>query len=46
MLEPLQTRYLSEVYQKLAELLEEDGKKDEALVVLKKAVAIQAKPLR
>ena len=45
-LEALQTRYLSEVYQKLAELLEEDGKKDEALVVLKKAVAIQARPLR
>jgi tetratricopeptide (TPR) repeat protein len=45
-LEALQTRYLSEVYQKLAELLEEDGKKDEALVVLKKAVAIQSKPLR
>src|SRR6187397_1684933 len=43
-LEALQTRYLSEVYQKLAELLEEDGQKDEALGVLKKAVAIQSRP--
>jgi tetratricopeptide (TPR) repeat protein len=45
-LEPNPNRYLSEVYQKLAALLEADGQKDEALGVLKKAVAIQAQPLR
>ena len=45
-LEALPTRYLSEVYQKLAALLEADGQKDEALGVLKKAVAIQSQPLR
>lgn len=36
-------RYLLEVYAKLAELLEAEGLKDEALEVLKKAVAAQAK---
>jgi tetratricopeptide (TPR) repeat protein len=45
-LEAIPTRYLSEVYQKLAALLEADGHKDEALGVLKKAVAIQSQPLR
>ena len=45
-LEAVPTRYLSEVYQKLAALLEADGQKDEALGVLKKAVAIQSQPLR
>ena len=45
-LEAIPTRYLSEVYQKLAALLEADGQKDEALGVLKKAVAIQSQPLR
>ena len=43
-LSPLPSRYLIEVYQKLAELLEADGRKDEALEVLKKAVTIQAEP--
>ena len=45
-LEAIPGRYLSEVYQKLAALLEADGKKDEALGVLKKAVAVQSQPLR
>jgi tetratricopeptide (TPR) repeat protein len=36
-------RYLLEVYAKLADLLEAEGRKDEALEVLKKAVAAQAK---
>jgi len=45
-LEPIPGRYLSEVYQKLAALLEADGQKDEALGVLKKAVAVQSQPLR
>lgn len=36
------SRYLLEVYAKLADLLEEEGRKDEALEVLKKAVAAQA----
>ena len=45
-LAPNPNRYLSEVYQKLAALLEENGQKDEALGVLKKAVAIQSQPLR
>jgi tetratricopeptide (TPR) repeat protein len=35
------SRYLVEVYEKLAGVLEADGQKDEALDVLKKAVAIQ-----
>ncbi len=39
-------RYLSEAYQKLAQLLEAGGQKDEALNVLKKAVAVQAEPSR
>ena len=42
LLSPLPSRYLLEVYQKLAALLEADGQKDEALEVLKKAVAVQA----
>ncbi|MEP6910553.1 MAG: tetratricopeptide repeat protein [Actinomycetota bacterium] len=41
-LSALPTRYLLEAYQKLAALLEADGLKDEALEVLKKAVAIRA----
>ncbi len=45
-LEPNPGRYLSEVYQKLAALLEADGRKDEALSVLKKAVAVQSQPSR
>lgn len=45
-LRPLPSRYLVEVYQKLAELLEAEGRKDEALEVLKKAVTIQAEPGR
>jgi tetratricopeptide (TPR) repeat protein len=36
------SRYLMETYEKLAELLEDEGRKDDALGVLKKAVAIQA----
>jgi tetratricopeptide (TPR) repeat protein len=32
-------RYLVDVYSKLARLLEEDGRKDQALEVLKRAVA-------
>jgi tetratricopeptide (TPR) repeat protein len=42
LLSGLPTRYLFEVYQKLAALLEADGRKDEALEVLKRAVAVQA----
>jgi tetratricopeptide (TPR) repeat protein len=37
------SRYLLEVYAKLADLLEDEGRKDEALEVLKKAVAAQAR---
>jgi tetratricopeptide (TPR) repeat protein len=36
-------RYALEVYAKLADLLEAEGRKDEALEILKKAVAIQAR---
>jgi tetratricopeptide (TPR) repeat protein len=36
-------RYLLEVYAKLADLLEAEGRKDEALEILKKAVAAQAR---
>jgi tetratricopeptide (TPR) repeat protein len=36
-------RYLLEVYAKLADLLEEEGRKDEALEILKKAVTVQAR---
>jgi tetratricopeptide (TPR) repeat protein len=36
-------RYLLEVYAKLADLLEAEGRKDDALEVLKKAVAAQAR---
>ena len=39
------SRYLMETYEKLAALLEHDGRKDEALGVLKKAVAVQTQPL-
>jgi len=39
-------RYVFEVYQKLAALLEADGQTDEALGVLKKAVAVQSQPSR
>ncbi len=35
------SRYLVEVYEKLAAMLEAEGQKDEALNVLKKAVAVQ-----
>jgi tetratricopeptide (TPR) repeat protein len=35
------SRYLVEVYEKLAQVLEAEGQRDEALDVLKKAVAIQ-----
>ncbi len=37
------SRYVLEVYAKLADLLEAEGRKDEALEVLKKAVAAQAR---
>ena len=33
-----------ETYEKLAALLEDTGRKDEALGVLKKAVAVQTQP--
>jgi len=46
LLAPAASRYVLEVYQKLAELLEAEGRKDEALEVLKKAVAVQAEPGR
>ncbi len=42
LLAPAASRYVLEVYQKLAALLEADGQKDEALGVLKKAVAVQS----
>ena len=45
-LEASPSRYLSEVYQKLAALFEADGQKDEALGVLKKAVAVQSQSSR
>jgi tetratricopeptide (TPR) repeat protein len=35
------SRYLLEVYEKLAQLLEDEGRKEEAFTVLKKAVAAQ-----
>jgi tetratricopeptide (TPR) repeat protein len=41
-LQPIRSRYLVEVYQRLAKLLEEDERKDEALEVLKKAVSVRA----
>jgi len=37
-------RYAVEVFQKLARVLEAEGRKDEALDVLKRAVAVQAEP--
>ena len=46
LLGPGASRYVLEVYQKLAALLEADGQKDEALGVLKKAVAVQAQHSR
>lgn len=46
LLKPVASRYVLEVYQKLAALLEADGQKDEALGVLKKAVAVQSQPPR
>jgi tetratricopeptide (TPR) repeat protein len=39
---PVPSRYLLEVYSRLAQLLEAEGEKDEALEVLKKAVAVRA----
>ena len=36
------SRYLLEVYAKLADLLEAEGRKDDALAVLKKAVGARA----
>jgi tetratricopeptide (TPR) repeat protein len=41
-LEPNPNRYLVEVYQRLAELFEEDERKEDALEILKKAVAVRA----
>jgi tetratricopeptide (TPR) repeat protein len=38
------SRYLMETYEKLAALLESSGRQDDALGVLKKAVAIQTQP--
>jgi transcriptional regulator with XRE-family HTH domain/predicted negative regulator of RcsB-dependent stress response len=38
------SRYLMETYEKLAALLEGSGRKDEALGVLRKAVAVQTQP--
>ncbi len=46
LLAPVASRYVLEVYQKLAELHEAEGRKDEALEVLKKAVSVQAEPIR
>ena len=40
-LEPIPTRYSVEVHSKLAELLEAEGLKDEALAVLKRAVSVR-----
>jgi len=42
LLESSPTRYLVEVYQRMAKLLEEDDRKEEALAVLKKAVAVRS----
>jgi tetratricopeptide (TPR) repeat protein len=39
------SRYLMETYEKLAALLEGSGRKDEALGILKKAVALQTQPV-
>ena len=38
------SRYLLEVYSNLARVLEAEGRKDDALEVLKKAVAAQSEP--
>ena len=35
-------RYLVDVYQRLAEIFEEDERKEDALHILKKAVAVRA----
>jgi tetratricopeptide (TPR) repeat protein len=42
LLESSPGRYLVEVYQRMAKLLEEDDRKEEALAVLKKAVAVRS----
>jgi tetratricopeptide (TPR) repeat protein len=39
---PIPSKYLLDVYSRLAQLLEAEGEKDEALEVLKKAVAVRA----
>ncbi len=39
--EGLQSRYLVHIYGRLAQVLEDDGRKDEALEVLKKAMRVQ-----
>jgi tetratricopeptide (TPR) repeat protein len=39
---PIPSRYLFEVYSRLAQLLEAEGEKDQALEILKKAVAVRA----
>jgi len=46
LLQPAASRYLVDVYQKYARLLEAEGEKDEALAVLKKAVTVQSDPAR
>jgi tetratricopeptide (TPR) repeat protein len=45
LLERTPSRYLVEVYSKLAALLEADGRRDEALAVLKRAVGVRAAAL-
>lgn len=45
-LSPMPSRYILEVYEKLAALLESEGRKDEALAVLKKAVKVQSETPR
>ena len=37
------SRYVLEVYAKLADLLEAEGRKDEALETLKKAITVHAR---
>jgi tetratricopeptide (TPR) repeat protein len=46
LLAPAASRYVLEVYQRLAALLESQGQKDEALAVLKKAVTVQSETPR
>jgi tetratricopeptide (TPR) repeat protein len=43
-LAPIPSRYSVEVHSKLADLLEAEGKKDEALAVLKRAVGVRSQP--